>query len=181
MAFSEANLNRRLNQAVERASRKTFQSLRSAALPHSRTLYTTMERSTLSVRGRTKSVTLSSPFFWSTIVDQGRKGFTSGTSMIAYFKDIKDDPRVRGGYHKSYARAMATRLRLPSAEFREAVATGRLRLARSVGPAAATNFVAKGTKSARKDLRRELNKAMLDTIKETAGRKVRKTLKFSIG
>lgn len=101
-----------------------------------------------------RSVTIWSVYYWLRFANFGRgnvKARPDGPPLV-FFKDPKDDPRIK----QDYPRKRKQHIRLTRRQFKRYLAQGKLIVTRKVGPATAMRFLEHGLQLARKRLPPEL-------------------------
>ena len=136
-------LEPQLRRASDQIADLYVANLAAEAGKYSETLAESFFRTPLQPTPKGFSFRVETPFFWANIIDRGRRGiYADPPRKLAYFANpLEDDPRLRGGYHKTYDEAFNSVLDMPSDEFRRAIRERRLILTNEVAPLTPTNFV----------------------------------------
>lgn len=140
--------------------RDTF---RQETRPHSRTIAETYETKELR-RGDVDTVRITSPYFWSGILDEGRGTVRPRSKrFLVWFDNPRDDPRLSGGYPKRRSdvkRLTRRQFTVWSRRNREAIKAGRRPpMVVTKGPIPGTDgahFVARARRELLRTLRRDI-------------------------
>ena len=160
----------RLDEAQMREVRLARGDISASARQVSNTVADTLVVDEL-VDGRTA---ISSPFFWSRILDQGRGTVFApeGKALVWFTDPLLDDPRLQGDWFRSEAQARASRLNVSGEQFKQWVADGTIIVAQSAAPVPASMFLEEGTRRTRgqtgmkKAITNELKAVVRDTIRK---------------
>lgn len=134
--------------------------------PHSTTLAETMLRTPVTKLGTGYKTEIRSPFFWSTIIDKGRGTVVPkrGKRLVWFRDPLREDPRIAGGYHKTFSQADNTKLNIGKEAFKSLRASGRIIVAKKSGPVPPSNFVQRAARHSKEHAETAMRNQLRDKI-----------------
>lgn len=167
-------VDRRIARETESLGDLFMRTISSEAGAVSETLARTFLKGPVITSGGVRRVRVRSPFFWSSILDQGRGPISKSSGFLVYFRNpLQDDPRLQGGYHRTLTQARAARLRISAEEFSRLREDGSLIARRSVGPVQPSNFVARSKRRFRSEgkerFKSTARSAILNELRKLSG------------
>lgn len=156
-----------LEQGLDDTIELTKLKIKEKALPYSGTISRTLRSTYVERKGRTMEGSVYSPYFWSRIIDEGRKGARKpkGKWYVWFPDPLANDPRLSGDYHRTWAQARrAPKLRIPRDRFRDMIKSGELIISKKIGPVSPANFVDQGTVDVVKDYRELMHANLYNAI-----------------
>lgn len=156
-----------LRQATDQIADLYVANLAAEAGVYSTTLAESFFRTPLQPTPKGFSFRVETPFFWANLIDRGRNAVSiAPPRKLAFFANpLEDDPRLRGGYHRTYEEAANSRLDMPPDEFKRAIKEGRLILTNYAAPLNPTNFVIKAKGRFKRDAKEILGRTARTTAR----------------